>query len=161
MKRLFALFPSYRKAEKALDLLREYGVGRLRLGVLIRRNLLSQHLTRLNKQADPRQNPGAIPHAAIGTLTGLLAGIGTVTLPDVGIVIAAGELRAHSTDSVSSLLRRLGMSDDRARRYYRALRDGNVILTVRLDGDDGDVRDVIAEEGAEEIAAYETNGDND
>ena len=83
---------------------------------------------------------GAGIGAAIGGLGGLLVGLGALTIPGVGPVIAAGPLLAALagagvgavTGGVVGALVDLGIPDEEAHIYAEGLRRGNVLVIAQV-----------------------------
>ena len=92
MKTVVALFERYEDAEAAIEELHRRGVDNKNIGVL------AQERTVVNRlPADPigvGMAEGAVGGAALGGLTGLLIGIGALTVPGVGPAFAAGTVAA-------------------------------------------------------------------
>jgi len=83
--------------------------------------------------------------AMVGGLTGLLAGLVTITVPGIGPIIAAGPLAAvlggatgsvigagagAVTGGLSASLVKLEIPEERARRFEEGLLQGNVLVTA-------------------------------
>jgi len=83
---------------------------------------------------------GAGIGAAIGGLGGLLIGLGALTIPGVGPVIAAGPLLAALTGAgvgavtggIVGALVDLGIPDEEANLYSEGLRRGNVLVIAQV-----------------------------
>lgn len=100
--------------------------------------------------------------AVIGGALGWLAGIGTLAIPGVGPLIAAGPILAAlsglavggTVGGVSGALIGMGIPEYEARQYEGRLRDGNILISVHAD--DGDqasrIREILSEEQAEDIS---------
>jgi len=83
---------------------------------------------------------GAGIGAAIGGLGGLLIGLGALTIPGIGPVIAAGPLLAALTGAgigavtggIVGALIDLGIPDEEANLYSEGLRRGNVLVIAQV-----------------------------
>ncbi|WP_324717624.1 general stress protein [Carboxydochorda subterranea] len=74
---------------------------------------------------------------ALGGIAGLLAGIGALTIPGIGPVVAAGPLAATLggavTGGVAGGLLDLGIPEERGRFYEGQLKSGKVLAVVQAD----------------------------
>ncbi len=105
---------------------------------------------------------GASAGAVLGGALGWLAGIGTLAIPGVGPLIAAGPILAAlsglavggTVGGVSGALIGMGIPEYEAKQYEGRLRQGNILISVHAD--DGDqaarIREVLSEEKAEDIS---------
>jgi quercetin dioxygenase-like cupin family protein/uncharacterized membrane protein len=83
---------------------------------------------------------GAGTGAAIGGFGGLLLGLGTLAVPGIGPIIAAGPLAAMiagatlgaATGGLIGALTDLGVPEDEARSYAEGVRRGGTVLTVKV-----------------------------
>jgi hypothetical protein len=96
--------------------------------------------------------------AAVGALAGLAAGLLALTVPGIGLVLAAGPLAlavagGAIAGGVYGGLRDIGIDDHRARGYEARIRGGAVLMTALIpDIDEGRVRDILREYNAEDIS---------
>lgn len=105
---------------------------------------------------------GASAGGVVGGALGLLAGIGTLAVPGLGIFVAAGPLLAAlsgigvgaSVGGLAGGLIGLGIPEYEATRYERHLETGGILIAVH--SDDGDAIDraqtIMREAGATDIA---------
>jgi hypothetical protein len=105
---------------------------------------------------------GASAGAVLGGALGWLAGIGTLAIPGVGPLIAAGPILAAlsglavggTVGGVSGALIGLGIPEYEARQYEGRLREGNILVSIHAD--DGDqaarIREILSEEKAEDVS---------
>jgi hypothetical protein len=103
---------------------------------------------------------GVATGLTVGGLLGYLAGIGAITVPGFGPLLAAGPLVASlagagAAGGLLAALAGLGLHEDDARRYEGRLREGGILLSVHCD-DNGWVdraTSIFKETGAEHVAA--------
>src|SRR5439155_18745100 len=93
----------------------------------------------------------------VGGLGGLLIGLGALTIPGLGPVLAAGPLAAAlggaamgaAAGGLIGTLAEMGVPEDAASAYAAELEQGRVLLTVRTDTAlQAKVREVLREAGA-------------
>jgi hypothetical protein len=105
---------------------------------------------------------GATTGAILGGALGWLAGIGTLAIPGVGPLIAAGPILATlsglavggTVGGVSGALVGMGIPEYEAQQYEGRLREGNILISVHADDSDeaARIREVFSEEKAEDIS---------
>jgi hypothetical protein len=109
---------------------------------------------------------GAVAGAGIGGTTGgvlgLLAGIGTLAIPGVGPLIAAGPIMAAlsgiavgaTVGGLTGALIGMGIPELEAKRYEGKLASGNVLLSIHAEDSDEVKRakDILEAQGATDIS---------
>src|SRR5262245_1627552 len=105
---------------------------------------------------------GAGTGAILGGALGWLAGIGTLAIPGVGPLIAAGPILATLTGAAvggsvggaAGGLVGLGVPEYEAQQYEGKLRQGNILLCVHVENSEeaGRARQILSEEKAENIS---------
>lgn len=104
---------------------------------------------------------GSSAGGLLGGTLGLLAGIGTLAIPGIGPLIAAGPLLATlsgvaagaAVGGISGALVGMGIPEDEARNYEGRLRAGNVLIAVHTDStaEQQAARDILDRVGAHDI----------
>ena len=151
-----ALFADFQTANEAVRELVENGYPREQI------SLLSQQIEKVAIAQDVDQGEdekvlgggeagagvGAGIGAAIGVVGGLLAGMGALTVPGIGIVLAAGPLAlalsaltgagvgavaGGFTGSLLGALIGLGIPEEEAAFYAEGVRRGQILVTVQAD----------------------------
>jgi len=87
---------------------------------------------------------GGLTGAGVGGIIGLLAGIGSLAIPGVGALIAAGPLLGllsgaavgAAAGSLTGSLIGLGIPEYEAKRYEGHLKDGGILIAVHADNAD-------------------------
>jgi len=99
---------------------------------------------RVIREPDISDGTAAATGASIGTVVGgsagLLAGLGVLTIPGIGPVIAAGWLASTAlgaavgaaTGGIIGALTDAGMSEDEAEYYAEGIRRGGTLVTVKI-----------------------------
>jgi hypothetical protein len=126
----------------------------------IRRGQLS---TEKHTKAPEGGVTGAVAGGVLGGSLGLLAGIGALAIPGLGIFIAAGPiLGALSGTSVGGGLGLIigaligaGIPEYEAKKYEAGLKSGNILLSVHINTDIEKKRavDILKKDGARNISA--------
>jgi hypothetical protein len=106
---------------------------------------------------------GATAGGLLGGAVGWLAGIGTLAIPGVGPLIAAGPIMAALSGAatgaamggITGALVGLGVPEYEAKLYEGKIRDGNLLIAVHTDdgGERGRAREIFRECGAEEVGS--------
>lgn len=100
---------------------------------------------------------GTATGGVIGAVGGLLVGLGTLAIPGVGPIVAAGPLAAAlggaaigaATGGLIGALVDAGVPEEYASTYATHVERGHVLLTVRTDAaSQAQVRDILAHAGA-------------
>ncbi|MHB9029107.1 MAG: hypothetical protein ACYC9O_10080 [Candidatus Latescibacterota bacterium] len=111
---------------------------------------------------------GAISGGAIGGVLGWLAGIGTIAIPGVGPLIAAGPIAAALSGAavgagvggIAGALIGMGFPEYLAKDSENRVKSGSVLITVRTDSTDEMMRArrIFEDEKAVEISAFDEEG---
>lgn len=133
MKTVFALFEHPAEASEAVNALLELGYTRDDFSVIAKEEVVPrQDMATADSVAD-----GAASGAALGGLAGLLVGIGALTIPGFGPLIAAGPLVAALSTAAGAtaggLLGALvdwGITEPEAKVYADAVRQGQILVAV-------------------------------
>jgi len=98
----------------------------------------------------------------LGGALGWLAGIGTLAIPGVGPLVAAGPILAAlsglavggTVGGVSGALIGMGIPEYEARQYEGRLREGNILISIHADDSDqaSRIREILSEEKAEDVS---------
>ena len=115
-----------------------------------------------NTKAPEGAAAGATAGGLLGGTLGWLAGIGSLAIPGVGPLIAAGPIMGllsgaavgAATGGLTGALIGYGMPEMEAKRYEGKVKGGNILLSVHTD--DGDevtrAKEIFERNGAEDIA---------
>ena len=108
---------------------------------------------------------GVATGLTLGGLLSYLAGIGALTVPGFGPILAAGPLvaalasvGAGTARSLLSTLAGLGIPAYEAERYEGRLKEGGILLSVHCDDAQwaDRAKDILEQTGAEHVAAADT-----
>lgn len=162
-KAVIGIVDSTAQAESAVnELQRVANIGIKDISVLLADRRASQAFAAEHQTKVPE---GAVAGASAGGLLGgtlgLLVGIGTLAIPGIGPLIAAGPLLATlsgvaagaAVGGISGALVGMGISEDDARGYEGKLRSGNVLVAVHTESSEEQraARDVLKRVGAHDI----------
>ncbi|MBK5291582.1 MAG: DUF3341 domain-containing protein [Acidobacteriia bacterium] len=116
-----------------------------------------------NTKAPEGATAGAGAGGAIGGTLGLLVGIGALTIPGLGIFIAAGPIVAAlagvgvggAVGGLVGAMIGMGIPEYEAKRYDGRVRQGGILVSVHCDNSEwvGRATDILKETGAEDIAS--------
>jgi hypothetical protein len=111
---------------------------------------------------------GAGTGGLVGGALGLLAGIGTLAIPGVWPLIAAGPIMAAlsgaavgaAVGGITGALIGLGIPEYEAKRYEGKIRDGRILISVHTESSDeaSRAKEVFQSEDAEDIAVTGESG---
>jgi hypothetical protein len=161
---VFGIYGSRSGAENGIDQLKAGGFRVEDISVLLPENLGSKDLRSEKATKAPEGTAtGATTGGVIGGAVGLLAGIGTLAIPGVGPLIAAGPIMATlagigaggAIGGVAGALIGAGFPEYEARRYEGRVMKGGILLSVHCDNSDWVKRakDILRNTGAEDIAS--------
>lgn len=136
MATVIGVFNNRDDCEKGVKALKSEGFHDKEISVLAK-GQEKQGAKRGDAEAGGDVSEGMTWGGALGGIAGLLAGIGALTIPGVGPVIAAGPLAATLggavTGGVAGGLLDLGIPEDRSRFYEQELKGGRFLAVVQTD----------------------------
>ena len=173
-RRAVGVFSTRQEAEIALSELKNSGFPMARLSVIARDadrhdELAGADLSdRVTNETDEGAATGAVTGTALGGLAGLLVGLGALTIPGAGPLIAAGSIGttlattaagagigAASGGFVGSLAG-LGIADEKAQVYGDRVSQGGYLVIV--DGTSEEIRlaeTILSARGIQEWGIYD------
>lgn len=158
------LLPDMGSVRKALEALRAQGISDEQIGLAMRQaeeQLSSDEQPSLTAQD---ATAGLVGGGIIGGLAGLLSTTGVVAIPGLAPLLAGGsliallgttgasivatsELGAVAGGLVGALIS-INVPETAARRYEEAVHRGQILITVRTDGDPARIHDLLTGLGA-------------
>lgn len=130
---VFGIFRTWERAEEAVDMLTANGYRRTDVSVLMTENVVAREYAR------ERRTRAVGDEANAGTLD-LLAGIGTLTMPGLKPLIAAGPIvtdlasvGAAGAGGLAGGLVAMGIPEQVAERYEGRVELGHVLLSVHCE----------------------------
>jgi hypothetical protein len=160
---VFGIYPSALDAERAVNALIEDGFASADVSVLMPDTESTRAFAhRKETKAPEGATAGATAGGIVGGTLGVLVALGSLAIPGVGPLIAAGPLVAGlagvgAGGAVGGLLGAMigaGVPEYEAKRYAGRVKDGGVLLSVHAETD-GEVlraKEVLRATGADDIA---------
>jgi hypothetical protein len=154
--------PNPTRAEEVVGRLQAAGFTSTEISVLFTDNRNPPLTLEKHTKAPEGAAAGGGAGGVIGGILGLLAGIGTLAIPGVGPLIAAGPIMAALSGAAAGAavggligtLVGLGIPEIEAKRYESKLKEGHVLVSVHA-GDEtrrAKVRDIFKRSDAEDIS---------
>lgn len=144
-KAIYCIAATREQAMDIIDTLRKAGFSQNAISVLIPDHETGPSLG-IEKQTKALEGTaaGASAGGVFGGVLGLLLGIGTLAIPGVGPLLAAGPLLATlsgmglgaSVGGLAGGLIGLGIPEYEAKRYEGRLGEGHILISVHCDGAD-------------------------
>lgn len=143
------VFESERQAGAAADDLRQHGLRDDEISVVSRKEKTD------SKKTD-NISDGLLAGGAIGGLAGILAGAGTIAIPGLGIMAAAGPITGLfsglATGSLLGGLIDLGIPEKKGKEYEKDVKDGKILFSMKTDKDKAEeVVSILKRNGAEKV----------
>jgi hypothetical protein len=163
---VFGIYPTYESLEGAVDALRSSGFRNTDVSFLMAENVGSKDFGhRKSSKAPEGVVAGASSGVVLGGALGWLIGVGALTIPGFGPLIAAGPVvaalaGAGALGTAAGILGGLigiGIPEYEARRYEGRVRDGGNLLSVHCDNIEWTklAKDILGRTGARDISSTE------
>lgn len=160
---VFGIYPSRGAVERAVDELKIGGFTSGDVSVLFSSPTATGDFAHENTTKAPEgAATGAVSGATVGGVLGWLAGIGSLAIPGVGPLIAAGPIMAAlagagiggTVGGLGGALVGLGIPEYEAKRYESRIEKGGILLSVHADTSDEvtEAKDILSRTGAEDIS---------
>src|SRR5438270_10500589 len=136
---VFGIYSTRELVEGAVDALREAGFRNTDVSVLFPENAGTKDFAhKKGTKAPEGATAGAGAGAVLGGALGWLAGIGTLAIPGVGPLVAAGPIMAAlagvgvggTIGGIVGALAGLGVPEYEAKRYEGRIQKGGILLSV-------------------------------
>jgi uncharacterized protein YcfJ len=133
------------QAENVVDALKAVGFATSEISVLLPDKQGTKDFAHDNSTKAPEGAvTGASTGGVVGGVIGLLAGIGSLAIPGLGPLIAAGPIMATlsgaavgaTVGGVSGALIGMGIPEYEAKMYEGKVRDGNILLAAHSENKD-------------------------
>ncbi len=163
-KSVFGIYKGRKQAEQAVDRIVAAGFFQDEISVLLSDSSSSKDFAHeKNTKAPEGAAAGAATGGGVGGTLGLLAGIGALSIPGVGPLIAAGPIMASLAGmgaggvigGLVGALVGMGIPEYEAKRYEGRVKNGGVLLSVNCDTslDVSKAKDLLKSTGAEDISS--------
>jgi hypothetical protein len=142
---VLGIFKSRAQLETCVDSLKQEGFRNADVSALFQSGESSKEFAHTAGTKLPEgASTGAASGAAVGGVLGWLAGIGTLAIPGVGPLIAAGPIMAAlagagiggTIGGLTGALIGWGFPEYEAKRYEGSVKDGGILLSVHCDDSD-------------------------
>jgi hypothetical protein len=161
---VFGIYPTRAHAEEAVDALRTAGFRNSDISALLPDNVGTKDFAHeKNTKAPEGTATGATTGGLLGGALGWLAGIGSLAIPGVGPLIAAGPIMGAlagvgvggAVGGLIGALVGMGMPEYEAKRYEGRVKNGGILLSVHCDNSEWVKRakEILKETGAEDLAS--------
>jgi hypothetical protein len=166
---VFGIYATPSAAENAVDSLLALGFSNSDISVLLPDDDSTRAFAHeKNTKAPEGTATGVTAGGVIGGTLGLLAGIGSLAIPGVGPLIAAGPIMASlaglgiggAVGGLVGALVGMGIPEYEAKRFEGAVKDGGTLLSVHCDTSEEVTRakDALKSTGARDIASSGEEG---
>lgn len=167
-KIVVGIFNSHKSAEKAANMVKDAGLRTSDISILAKDT--NQQNTSAGSQTAPNMtmgrggindniSDGVITGGVLGGLAGLLIGAGTMVVPGLGIIAAAGPisglLSGAVTGGIVGGLVDLGIPENQSKQYESEIKQGKILWSMRTDDKDvGEIESILKSCGANEVSTY-------
>lgn len=170
-KAVFGIYSTRAGAEASIDRLRAAGFRATDISVLLPENLGNKDIAVQGATKAPEgATAGGVSGATLGGVLGWLAGIGTLAIPGIGPLIAAGPIvgtlaglgAGGAAGALVGALAGYGIPEYEAKRYEGRVRKGGILISVHSDDSDwtSKAKTILEETGAEDVSsASESSAD--
>jgi len=172
-KTIVAIFDNYRNAENAARQVKDHGLRTDDISIVAKEGDTSStgttatmgnsgpHATMGTHSGAKNDNisDGVVTGGILGGLAGLLIGAGSMIIPGLGIIAAAGPitglLSGAVTGGIVGGLIDLGIPENRSRQYETDIRAGKVLFSMRTDEDKTEqIGSILRSNGAVSVDRY-------
>lgn len=166
-----AIFDNYSNAERAARQIKDQGLRTDDISIIAKddegykgNNATMENNTGLNMGINPKGvndniSDGVITGGILGGLAGLLIGAGSMVIPGLGIVAAAGPitglLSGAVTGGIVGGLVDLGIPENKSRQYETDIKAGKILFSMKTDDDKVDsIGSILRNNGAVSVDSY-------
>ncbi|NLY42810.1 MAG: hypothetical protein GX066_02335 [Clostridiaceae bacterium] len=160
-KTIVAIFDSYTSAEDAARQIKENGLRTDDISIVAKDNQTNtgketNTFTNENQRVNDNVSDGTVTGGVLGGVAGLLLGMGTMVIPGLGAIAAAGPiaglLSGAITGGIVGGLVDLGIPEEAGRKYEEEVRQGRILWSMRTDDKNVDkVSDILNRCGAKSV----------
>jgi uncharacterized membrane protein len=167
-KTIAAIFDRHEYAEKAAREIKDQGLRTDDISIVARdddnkgdrsRNDVTATMGTGHRGVNDNISDGVVTGGILGGLAGLLIGAGSMVIPGLGIIAAAGPitglLSGAVTGGIVGGLVDLGIPENRSRQYETDIRAGKILFSMRTDEDKVDqIASILRNNGAASVDSY-------
>jgi sporulation protein YlmC with PRC-barrel domain len=159
---VYGVFSDRKDVEKTVNILKDQGFGSGEISVLFPNpNMTKEFAVEKNTKAPEGALAGGGTGLVVGGVLGWLAGIGTLAIPGIGPLLAAGPIVAalagagagSAIGGIAGALIGLGLPELEAKRYEEAIKQGRILVSVHCQSmrQAETARKVLDDAGAKEV----------
>lgn len=154
---LVGIFDNYSSAENATHKIKDTGLTTNDISIVTKE---TQTDTSVQAGAiNDNISDGVVTGTVLGGVAGVLLGIGTVVMPGLGVIAAAGPivglLSGAVTGGVVGGLIDLGIPEDDSQTYENEIKGGKTLLTMKCSEDDIDkISTILRTCGASKVSTH-------
>jgi len=168
---VFGIYATRHQVENAVDELKAAGYRNTDISVLFPENVGTKEFAHEKDTKAPEgTTTGVVTGGVIGGTLGWLAGIGSLAIPGVGPLIAAGPIIGALSGlgaggvigGIAGALIGMGIPEYEAKRYEGRIKRGNILLSVHSDNSEwtSKAKTILEDTGAEDVSSSgEEKGD--
>jgi len=160
---VFGIYSSQSGVENAVQMLRDEGFSNANVAVLFPESVSNRELaTKKATKAPEGATAGGGTGAVLGGVLGWLVGIGSLAIPGVGPLIAAGPIVAAlagagiggAVGGLAGALVGMGIPEYEAKRYEGRVAKGGILMSVHCDTSEeiDRAKKILERTGAEDIS---------
>lgn len=164
-KTIVGIFDNHSSAEKAARQLDSNGLKSSDISILAKESNDSEENFTKDSSSTMRTNPndnvsdGVMTGTVLGGLAGLLIGVGSVVIPGLGVIAAAGPivglLSGAVTGGVVGGLVDLGIPEEESREYENEIKSGKTLLSMKAtDSNIDKISSILKDYGASKVETY-------
>lgn len=163
-KTVVGLFDNQTLAENAARQVKEQGLRTDDISIIARqsgekKDRVTDTMTAGGKKINDNISDGVVTGGVLGGLAGLLIGAGSMAIPGLGIIAAAGPitglLSGTVTGGIVGGLVDLGIPENKGRQYETDVKAGKILFSMNTDDDKIDrVASILRNNGASSVDSY-------
>jgi len=157
------LFDSHDHAETAAHQIKDQGLRTDDISIVAKSGGAGDeeggNLTGKKNEVNDNISDGVISGGLLGGIAGLVIGAGSLVIPGLGVIAAAGPitglLSGAVTGGIVGGLIDLGIPESRSRHYESEVKQGKVLFSMKTDEDKvGSISSILRNNGASNVEVY-------
>jgi len=158
-KTIVAIFEQRESAERAANAVNEHGLKSSDISIIRLEDTQGGERETTSTTENDNISRGTFTGTSIGGVAGIALGLGTLAIPGLGVIAAAGPvaglISGAITGGVVGSLVDLGIPQDASNRYEEDIRSGRVYWSMPISEDNGGkVAQILREYGASRIEVH-------
>lgn len=158
--RVTAVFEEDGQVEKVAEAIKNHGYDSEQLSIMRQHGETEDGDGEVREGGKDNMSGGLMTGGAIGGLAGILAGAGTIAIPGLGILAAAGPIAglfsgAAAGGLIGGLVD-LGIPEKDSADYENHIKQGNTLISIKSDreGDVHDLTEILKDYGGQHIRVH-------